>query len=80
MTSAKFTLVKVGFSIKDPIHQGPEWSTLRQIAHPRGFAPPAKAIYGHTNLYSMIGHDSSSQRALYPRLAAAVHRLAWAVG
>jgi hypothetical protein len=38
LTSDKFALVKAGFSIRDPIHQGPGWPTPRQIAHPRGFS------------------------------------------
>jgi hypothetical protein len=29
LTSDKFTLVKAGFSIRDPVHQGPGQSTPR---------------------------------------------------
>jgi hypothetical protein len=42
LTSDKFALVKAGFSIRDLIHQVPGRSTPRQIAHPRGFAPPER--------------------------------------
>jgi hypothetical protein len=40
----KFALVKVGFSIRDPVHQGPGRSTPRWIAHPEGFALSGKAV------------------------------------
>jgi hypothetical protein len=39
LTSDKFTLLKVGFSIRDSVHQGPKRSTPRKIAHPGGFTP-----------------------------------------
>jgi hypothetical protein len=44
LTSDKFILVKVGFSTRDPVDQGPGRSTPRQIAHLRGFATPGKAV------------------------------------
>jgi hypothetical protein len=44
LTSDKFTLVKVSFYIRNPVHQGLEWSTPRQIAHLGGFAPLEKAV------------------------------------
>jgi hypothetical protein len=44
LTADKFILVKVSFSIRDPVHQGPGRSTLRQIAHLGGFTPPGKEI------------------------------------
>jgi hypothetical protein len=80
LTSDKVALVKAGFSVTDPVHQGPGRLTLRQIALPGGFAPPRKAVYDRANLYIMIGQDGSCQSALYARLLAAVHRLAWAIG
>jgi hypothetical protein len=44
LTMDKFILVKVGFSLRNPVDQGPGGSTLRQIAHLRGFTPPGKEI------------------------------------
>jgi hypothetical protein len=40
LISDKFTLVKTDFFIRDLVHQRPEWSTPKQIAHPEGFVPP----------------------------------------
>jgi hypothetical protein len=42
LTSNKFVLVKVGFSIRDPIHLGSMRSTPRQMACPGDFALPEK--------------------------------------
>jgi hypothetical protein len=59
LTSDKFTLVKVNFSKRDPVDHGPERSTLRQMGHLGGFAPPKKAVQGHTDLYSATGWDDA---------------------
>jgi hypothetical protein len=40
----KLTLVEVGFSIRDSVYQEPGRSTPRQMAHPRGYALPGKAV------------------------------------
>jgi hypothetical protein len=44
LISDKFALVKVGFSISDPVHQGRRRSTLRQMAHLGDFASPGKVV------------------------------------
>jgi hypothetical protein len=44
LTSDKLSVVKEGFSIRDYVHQGHEWSTPRQIERHGGFAPPGKAV------------------------------------
>jgi hypothetical protein len=44
LTLDKRTLIKVGFSTKGSVHQGPEWSTPHQRSHPGGFAPSRKAL------------------------------------
>jgi hypothetical protein len=77
LTPDKFDLLKAGFSVRDTVDQGPRRSTLRQIVHPEGLAPPRKAVYGRADLYSTIGWDDACQRAMYPLLSAVVHRLAW---
>jgi hypothetical protein len=41
-TLDKFALVKEGFSMRNPVHQGLGWSTPRQMAHPRGLCTPRK--------------------------------------
>jgi hypothetical protein len=38
-TSDNLAPIKVEFSIKDPIHQGPERSTPKWITSPGGLAP-----------------------------------------
>jgi hypothetical protein len=51
LTSDKLTPIKMGFSIKDLIHQEPGQSTLRQIARPGGFATLERAVKGRVSLY-----------------------------
>jgi hypothetical protein len=41
----KFTLVKVSFSIRVPIHQGFKRSTQGQMTHPRGFTTPPPQMH-----------------------------------
>jgi hypothetical protein len=43
LISDKLAPIKVGFSMKVPVHQGHKWSTPKKITHPRGFASPGKA-------------------------------------
>jgi hypothetical protein len=75
LTLDKVTPVKAGFSVKDPVHQGPEWSTPNQITHPEGLTPRPlrKAVQGHEGLYSVTGWGSACQEALYPHLSITVH-------
>jgi hypothetical protein len=40
----KLVLVKVGFSMKDSVYQGPWRTTPHQISHPGGFMPPGKVL------------------------------------
>jgi hypothetical protein len=79
LTSDKLTPIKVGFSIKDLVHQGPGWPMPRKIVHPRGFTPPGKAVKGRTILYSATGWDDSCQKALYPHLSARLRRPVYVV-
>jgi hypothetical protein len=55
LTLDKLTPIKAGFSVKDPVYQGPEQSTPRQIVCPRGFTPLKKAVQGRAGLYSVTG-------------------------
>jgi hypothetical protein len=57
LTLDKLTLVNAGFSVKDPVHQGPGRSTPRHIACPGDFAQLEKAAQRCTGLYCMMGHD-----------------------
>jgi hypothetical protein len=75
LTPDKFILVKMGFSIRDMVNQGPGRSTPRHIARPEGFATPRKVVYGHVGLHRVMGWDNAYQRALYPGLSVTVHRL-----
>jgi hypothetical protein len=42
LTSDKLTLIKMGFSMKDLVHQGLGQSTPKQITHLKGFAAPER--------------------------------------
>jgi hypothetical protein len=57
LASDKLALIKVGFSVKDQVHQGPKQSTSRQIVYFEEFAAPRKVVQGHVGLYSAIGRD-----------------------
>jgi hypothetical protein len=74
LTSDKLTLIRAGFSIKDPVHQGPRRSTPKQITHPEGLASLEKAVQGYISQYSVTGRDDAYQKVVYPLLSATVRR------
>jgi hypothetical protein len=75
LTSDKFTLVKVGFSIRDPVHQGSERSTPRWMARlGASDRPSRKVVYDSTDLCGVMGWDNACQEALYPCMLATVRR------
>jgi hypothetical protein len=68
LTLDKLASIRLEFSMNDPVHQGPRWSTPKQIIYPGAFAVPEKAAYARTGVYSATGWDSTYQKALYPHL------------
>jgi hypothetical protein len=53
LTLDKFALVKAGFSIINPVHQGPGQSTRHQIIRLKRFAPPGEVVSSRATLYRM---------------------------
>jgi hypothetical protein len=62
LTSDQHALVKVGFSIRDSVHQGPGWSTPHHEVHPRGFAPHEKAIRNNVSLCGAMDETTLVRR------------------
>jgi hypothetical protein len=74
LTSDKLISIRAEFSMKDPVHQGPEWSTPKLITRLGGLASLGKAVQGHVSLYSATGRDDGCWKALYPLLSVIIHR------
>jgi hypothetical protein len=74
LTQDKDTLVKVDFSIRDTVHQGPERSTPHQVTWPGDITPLGKVDESSIDPRGTMGWNIAYRKALYPCLSATVRR------